>query len=208
MIGEFYHIYNRGTDKRIVFNNDYDFKRFLQSMKEFNSLEPIGSIYENSFDKPRLGRQTSKLVNIICYCLNPNHYHMILEPKTDGGLSEFMKRLNGGYTKYFNNKYKRSGVLFQGKFKSSHIDSNEYLLHASVYVNLNNRAHRLKEGGAYSSWEEFISSREGNLCNKNIILKQFKNKKEYKTFGEESLKNILQRKELLKELEVLLSLEN
>jgi len=67
MIGEFYHIYNRGTDKRIVFNNDYDFKRFLQSMKEFNSLEPIGSIYENSFDKPRLGRQTSKLVNIICY---------------------------------------------------------------------------------------------------------------------------------------------
>lgn len=206
--GELYHVYNRGTDKRVVFSHDYDLNRFIQSMIEFNSLDPIGSIYENSFEKSKLGRRTSKLVNIVCYCLNPNHYHMILEQNADGGLSEFMKRLNGGYTKYFNNKYKRSGVLFQGKFKSNHIDSNEYLLHASVYVNLNNRVHKIKKDKIYSSWKEFSDSTTAGFCKKNIILEQFKNKKEYKEFGEDTLKNILQRKELLKEMEALLSLEN
>lgn len=97
---------------------------------------------------------------------------------------EFMKRFNCGYTKYFNHKYKRSGVLFQGKFKSSHIDSNEYLLHASVYVNLNNRVHKIEKGKAHSSSEEFSGPKTEGFCSKNIILKQFKNKKEYKECGE------------------------
>ncbi|MDO8523569.1 MAG: transposase [bacterium] len=206
--GEFYHIYNRGTDKRVVFNNNYDFDRFLQSIAEFNSVIPIGSIYENSFIDHKLGRPTSKLVNIVCYCLNPNHYHMILEQCAEGGISEFMKRLSGGYTKYFNNKYKRNGVLFQGRFKSSHIDSNEYLLHASAYVNLNNRVHKLKRDKFRSSLDEFIykSSKE-IFCKKDIILKQFKSKSEYEDFVKEALDNMLTRKDSLKEMENLLSLE-
>ena len=102
--GEFYHIYNRGADKRIVFANNYDFQRFLQSVEEFNSVDPIGSIYQNSFCEPQLRRPTSKLVNVVCYCLNPNHYHMILQQRISGGISEFMKRLGGGYTKHFNFK--------------------------------------------------------------------------------------------------------
>ena len=67
------------------------------------------------------------LVQIICYCLNPNHYHLLLKEIKDGGISEFMKRVGGGYTWYFNNKHKRSGTLFQGRFKSVHIKSNEQL---------------------------------------------------------------------------------
>src|SRR3989344_8034371 len=146
--GEFYHIYNRGVDKRDVFLNENNFNRFLQSTKEFNTLDPIGSIYWNSFnkdgDRSQLRRRTSKLVNIVCYCLNTNHYHFVLEQIVDGGISEFIKRLAGGFTKYFNAKYDRTGVLFQGKFKANHIDSNEYLLHASAYVNLNNLVHKIK----------------------------------------------------------------
>lgn len=206
--GEFYHIYNRGTDRRIVFANSYDFQRFLQSMREFNSVDPIGSIYQNSFNEPQLRRRTSKLVNIVCYCLNPNHYHMILEQRINGGISEFMKRLSGGYTKHFNFKHKRSGVLFQGKFKANHIDSNEYLLYASAYVNLNGLVHKLKDIHFYSSWEEFIDMTNKDMCKKNIILGQFKNRNEYKTFAKDTLKNILAKKELLKEMEVLLALEN
>lgn len=205
--GEFYHVYNRGTDRRIVFANGYDFHRFLQSMREFNSIDPIGSIYQNSFE-PQLRRRTSKLVNIVCYCLNLNHYHMILEQCVNGGISEFMKRLGGGYTKHFNFKHKRSGVLFQGKFKANHIDSNEYLLHASAYVNLNGLVHKLRDKYFYSSWDEFVDANSNGICKTNIILSQFKNKNEYKIFAKDTLKNILTRKASLKEMENLIALEN
>lgn len=206
--GGFYHIYNRGTDKRKIFLSKYDYDRFLKSLELFNTKEPIGSIYEHSFGIKlgRFGRRTSKssLVDIICYCLNPNHYHMIVEQKIDGGVSEFIKRLGGGYTKYFNHKYKRSGVLFQGKFKALHVDSNEYLLHLSAYVNLNNRVHRLSGHIVKSSWEEYLHPNMQSLCAKSIILEQFKNSSEYKDFAEASLSDILERKESMKGLQGLL----
>ncbi len=197
--GEFYHIYNRGTDKRVVFPAVEDYDRFIQSMVEFNCLEPIGSIYWNSFIKHQLSCRTTKLVNIISYCLNPNHFHMILQQNADNGISEFMKRL-GGYTRFINIKHKRSGVLFQGKFKSKHIDSHEYLLRVSSYVNLNNRAHRLTKDFR-SSWDEYIGQIKKGLCSKDIILSQFKDKNEYKIFAEEALENILERKQITAELE-------
>lgn len=210
--GEFFHIYNRGVDKRIVFTDEYDIKRFFQSMIEFNTVEPIGSLYENSFLK--LGGSTAKLklrkelVNIIAYCLNPNHFHLILEQLIDGGISEFMRRLGGGYTSYFNNKYKRTGALFQGRFKAVHIDSNEYLLHVSAYVNLNNRAHKLGGSTAklvksMSSWGEYTDTDKKikGICEKDIILGQFKNAKEYKTFALSSLDTIIERKEELRNID-------
>jgi len=200
--GEFYHIYNRGTDKRPIFMDPEDFDRFITSMIEFNALDPIGSLYLNSFEKS-LRRRTSKLVNIICYCLNPNHFHMLLEEVAEGGISEFMKRM-GGYTKYFNSKYKRNGVLFQGKFKASHVDTNEYLLHVSVYVNLNNRVHKLRNAFFRSSWEEYGEPIKKPVCKKSVILNQFKNFKEYKNFAEDSLPEIIKRKQSLKEVEKML----
>jgi len=220
--GEFYHIYNRGVDKREIFSDRDDLERFFQSMSEFNTVEPIGSIYENSFRKVRkekmssLGNPTSKspkLVNIVCYCLNPNHYHFILEQLTDNGISYFMKRL-GGYAKYFNERYKRSGTLFQGRFKAIHVDSNEYLLHLSAYVNLNNHVHQLGRSTSKlvkSSWGEYIGgasdggsnnanavtgieNRIQGFCSKDMILGQFKNPLEYKNFAEESLEGIVEKR--------------
>ncbi len=211
--GEFYHVYNRGVDKRVVFSDKSDMDRFVQSMEEFNVIEPIGSIYENSFKKNKLGNPTSKLaekeeklVNFIAFCVNPNHYHFLLEQLVDGGVSMFMKRLGGGYTKYFNEKNKRTGVLFQGKYKATHIDSNEYLLHVSAYVNLNDRVHQLgnptsKLVKSQSSWGEYMRESKSNFCSKNIILEQFKNIKEYQRFAESSLENILERRVDLKEME-------
>lgn len=202
---EYYHIFNRGADKRIVFCNRIDVERFLQSMQEFNSTKPIGSIYENSFVKTKygqLGGRTAKLVEIVAYCLNPNHFHLILKQKKDGGVSEFMKRLGGGYAWYFNNAHNRSGVLFQGRFKAVHISSNEQLLHLSAYVNLNDKVHQLGGPAAKlvrSSWEEYLGEGELQICNKEIILEQFKNFDEYKNFASDSLKTILESKKLLKE---------
>jgi len=206
--GEFYHIYNRGVDKRIIFSDDEDLERFFQGMVEFNTINPVGSLYENSFRK--LGGPTAKLekrlVNIVAYCLNSNHFHFILEQVSGGGISEFMKRLSGGYTWYFNNKDKRSGSLFQGKFKAIHIDTNEYLLHLSAYVNLNNKVHQLggptaKLISSKSSWGEYIDKNLKGVCEKDIILDQFKNINEYKKFSLSSLEMIKKRKEDIKDIE-------
>lgn len=187
-LGEYYHIYNRGTEKRNIFLDLSDIKRFKQSLIEFNKLNPIGSIYELQFQKlgsptTKLLVKSQKLVSIIAYCLNPNHFHLILTPLVENGIEKYMHRI-GGYTRYFNEKNKRNGVLFQGRFKSKHIDSNEYLLHVSAYVNMNNRNRlgspttKLSE----SSLEEFLIKDKKGICDTQIILTQFKNPKEYKKF--------------------------
>src|SRR3989338_2882879 len=206
--GEYYHIYNRGVDKRNIFGDQNDLNRFFQSILEFNTIDPIGSIYENSFVKDELGNETSKsddkLVNFIAYCINPNHFHFILEPRTDGGLSEFMKRVSGGYTKYFNNKYERTGSLFQGVFKSVHVSSNEQLLHLSAYVNLNNEVHQLGNETSKlmkSSMGEYLNeTRTNGMCEKDIVLDQFRNSREYEKSARETVKEIVNRRKEDKEL--------
>lgn len=200
---EFYHIFNRGNDKRTIFLNKEDMARFTQSMIEFNVIEPIGSLYENYYKKQnnQLGSPASKLVNLVCYCLNPNHYHFILEQCADNGIEKFMHRLGTGYSKFFNKKYKRTGSLYEGNYKAVHINSNEYLLHLSAYVNLNNRVHQLGSPASKSSWLEYINEKhDQKLCEKNIILNQFKTRDEYKQFSEKSLISILEKKRLQKDL--------
>ncbi|OGF78831.1 hypothetical protein A3A15_00390 [Candidatus Giovannonibacteria bacterium RIFCSPLOWO2_01_FULL_43_60] len=199
--GEFYHIYNRGVDKRDILLDFYDISRFIQSMEEFNSVEPIGSIYEKTFLKSsQVDNSNSKLVDIVCYCLNSNHYHFILKQISEKGVEKFMHRLSTGYTRYFNDKYKRNGALFQGTYKAIHIDSNEYLLHLSAYVNLNNHVHKLGGLASKSSWEEYLGNKSG-FCGKEIILQQFQDTSDYERFAQESLKEILESKKNLKELE-------
>ena len=109
-----------------------------------------------------------------------------------------------GYTRYFNDKYKRTGALFQGKFKSIHVDSNEYLLHVSAYVNLNDRVHKLNQFGgkaskfllgSESSWREYTGEGKKGFCEKGIILEQFKNRVDYKKFAEDSLRDIVERRD-------------
>ena len=195
--------------------DEEDSKRFFNSIKEFNVNDPIGSIYENTFRKKKLGelggstsklleissiKSDDKLVNFVCYCVNPNHYHFLLEQVSDKGIEKFMQRLGTGYTMFFNNKYHRSGSLFQGRYKSTHIDSNEYLIHLSAYINLNDKVHRL--GGSTSkssksSANEYFNNIEG-FCKKDIILGQFRNAADYKEFAENSLIDIRDRKDMEK----------
>ncbi|MFA5838791.1 MAG: transposase [Candidatus Paceibacterota bacterium] len=204
---EYYHIFNRGVDKRKIFSDKYDLQRFFQSMKEFNTLEPIGSIYEKSLLKNQfsnLDTKKIKLVEFVCYCLNPNHYHFILKQITDRGIEKLMHKIGLGYTRYFNEKHKRTGSLFQGTFKAVYIDSNEQLLYTNVYVNLNDKAHRfgnLDTKLMKSSWREYAGENNENFCEKDIILDQFKNTNEYKKYALEALNLILENKDKNKELE-------
>lgn len=216
--GEYYHVYNRGVDKRIIFSDEGDLDRFLLSLEEFNTIEPIGSIFEK-FHSKKFGSETSKkdpetrLVEIVAYCLNPNHFHLLLKQVRDGGISAFLQRLCGGYTKYYNHRYKRSGVLFQGVFKSVHVSTNEYLLHLSAYINLNYRVHHLSFGSetsklvkSRSSWEEYIKDNNAvpEICVKENVLGQFQNILEYKRFAENSLSGIIERRDISKKLEDLM----
>lgn len=203
--GEYYHIYNRGVEKRNIFEERYNLQRFLQSMEEFNSIDPIGSIYVNQFRKQKkqtLRSFAPKLVEFVCYCLNPNHYHFILKQIVDKGIAKFMHRLGCGYTNYFNKRYHRSGVLFQGNFKAIHINSDPYLVHLSAYINLNNKVHKITKGFWSSSWNEYVEDKKDGFCTKEVVLSHFKNRHSYKEFAAHALKDILERKKIYKEIEV------
>lgn len=198
---EYYHIYNRGNDGRGVFLNQYDMDRFFQGMTEFNTTTPIGSIYEHTLKRNKFGDSISKseeLVEFIAYCLNPNHYHFIIKQVSDNGIVKFMHKLGLGYSMYFNEKHKKSGSLFQGRYKAIHINSNEYLLHLSAYVNLNNEVHRFGDSISKSSWSEYTNLNSGNLCKKEIILGQFNNCEQYERFAKSSLEDIIKRKDMVK----------
>jgi REP element-mobilizing transposase RayT len=207
-IGEYYHIYNRGVDKRLIIKDSKDADRFIKSLEFFNSKEPVLSLRDVLSDENYKNKKINDvLVQIVCYNLNPNHFHLILKEINEGGISEFMKRVGGGYTWYFNNRNKRSGSLFQGRFKSVRIKSNEQLLHTSVYVNLNWKVHKISGSAAVnvrSSWNEYMGKTFQNICKKNIILGQFNSIADYKDFAESSLGEIFKAGEDENDLEMLI----
>lgn len=139
--GEFYHIYNRGTEKRQVFLNNKDRDRFVALLylcnwkghfkfRDFMKANPA-----DFFDE--IDKDDSPLVSIGAYCLMPNHFHLLLKEVVDGGVSRFMHKLATAYTMYFNMRNKRNGVLFQGRFKAEHLDSDTYLKYIFSYIHLN-----------------------------------------------------------------------
>lgn len=145
--GEYYHVYNRGTDKRDIFLDNFDRRRFLVAMEELNQKGSVVNFSRRVLIEAELRSKESrgesakdaspKLVDIICYCLMPNHFHLIIKQLVDGGVSGFMHKLGTSYTNYFNKKYDRTGVLFQGAYKVKHIQNDSYLLHLSRYIHLN-----------------------------------------------------------------------
>lgn len=135
--GEFYHLYNRGNSKQKTFLDKKDYQRFIDLLFAMNSEEKFNfsdslkgiSIYERFPKNP--------LVSIGAYCLMPNHFHILVTPMVNGGVSKFMQKLSTGYVMYFNQKYSRTGALFEGKFKSEHASTDKYLKYLFSYIHLN-----------------------------------------------------------------------
>lgn len=142
VINEFYHIFNRGVEKREIFFDKSDKIRFVHDLYEFNDTKPA-SVFVRRFDLSSndVGCRTShirdRLVNLHTFNLMPNHYHLLVEPIRQGGISLFMKKLQGGYTNGTNIKYKRSGHLFQGPFKHVRIEDDSQLSHLVCYIHAN-----------------------------------------------------------------------
>lgn len=133
--GEYFHIYNRGNDKRQIFHDNGDYHNFLKLLYLSNSehnfvMRDIESdIY--SVDRGR------ELVGIGAYCAMPNHFHLLITPLKEAGLSKFMQKLSTGISMHYNNKYSRSGSLFQGRFRAEHASDDTYLKYLFSYIHLN-----------------------------------------------------------------------
>jgi putative transposase len=155
---DLYHVLNRGVDKKTLFQDDRDRLRFVHDMFEFNDTAPAGNthhfflreIKNKSFDKdntdrnldlrsPNIGWRPARkqIVDIHAWCLMGNHYHLLLSERVAGGLTLFIRKLNIGYAKYFNERYDREGTLFQGRTKKKLITSDAYFLHILNYIHLN-----------------------------------------------------------------------
>ena len=138
--GEYYHIYNRGVEKRDLFIVHKDYERFLYLLFACNDAAPLLNsqfYYRGLASIDNNKRQRDLLTDIFCFCLMPNHFHLLLQERVENGISTFMQKLGTAYTMYFNAKRERSGVLFQGTFKAVHIDQESYLRHLIRYIHLN-----------------------------------------------------------------------
>lgn len=182
---DFYHIFNRGVERRRIFSTDYDRDRFLQTLfyYQFANPKPKFSTYKRFKSQDFNGNP--KIVEVVCYCLMPNHFHLMLKQLKDGGIQEFIRKLSNSYAKYFNTKNKRVGPLFQGVFKAVRIETDEQLIHVSRYIHLNPYVSNLvKDLGDfnYSSYPDYIGLRDNLLCNKEAVLGFFKTAEDYKAF--------------------------
>jgi putative transposase len=136
--GEFYHLYNRGADKRNIFLTRGDRDRFLALLYLANQPGAVDlKIQGRTLVEILEPRQGEPLVEVAAYCLMPNHFHLLVREHADGGISKFMQKVTTGYTMYFNKRNDRSGVLFQGKFKATHVDDDRYLRYLISYIHLN-----------------------------------------------------------------------
>ena len=136
--GEFYHIYNRGVDRRTTFGNDSDRIRFLHSLYVLNNFAGIPFRFNIFKLEPReLLTPQEPYVEIVAGCLMPNHFHLMLRPKKKDGISKFMHKVGSSYTLYFNRLNERSGCLFEGPFKAKHVDRHEYASYLTQYIHLN-----------------------------------------------------------------------
>ena len=146
VIGEYYHIYNRGNSKQLLFIDDEDYDRFMKLLYLCNSTKSIvfrDDIIEKKIDAFDFNRGET-IVSIGAWVLMPNHFHIYItqrkvlwESSEQNYIGLYMKKLCTAYSMYFNKKYERTGSLFEGKFKSNHVDNDEYAKYLFSYIHLN-----------------------------------------------------------------------
>ncbi len=196
--GEFYHVYNRGIRKMTICHDAEDYARLLYLTLHSHGVHQPYNLRRRtanylaraSFgisDRGIIDITNSRKADLVAFALMPNHLHLILYEKRQGGISLYMQRVLNAYTKYYNERYGTSGHLFEGKFKRVHIESNKQLLHVSAYVHRNPREikarFRKEDKYPWSSLQDYVEhNRWGRLIDFKPILGQFKGTKEYSKF--------------------------
>lgn len=134
-VGEFYHIYNRGVDKRRIFEDENDYMRFQELLYLANGDRPV--VYKTIQGLPLEWDRGSARSSILAYALMSNHFHLVVKEEIEGGISKFMSKLATSYSMYFNTRHTRSGALMNHPFRARHIDDDKYFRWAMSYVHMN-----------------------------------------------------------------------
>lgn len=140
---EYYHIYNRGVDKRVIFKAERDYERFIMLLYLANSndsfrLDDLLNKQNKTFSEILVLDKGEPLISIGAWCLMTNHFHLLIRQEVDGGITKFMRKLGVGYSMFFNIKYQRKGALFGGLFKSKLIGVDDsYLRQLFGYIHIN-----------------------------------------------------------------------
>lgn len=169
--GQVYHVFNRGVEKRNVFTDRREHVRFLETVQYYQQISPRIKFSQADKDE-RENLSDKKIIEVIAYCLMPNHFHLLLRQLTDNGISTFIRRLIDSYTRYFNTKNERVGSLFQGPFKAVRIESDEQLLHVTRYIHLNPLVGYLAKdlrNFEWSSYLGYIGLGNNKLCKKEKV---------------------------------------
>jgi putative transposase len=160
----YYHLYNRGVNKRVIFKDTEDYSVFLNLLKRYLSKEPI---------KDTKGREYDWLyerMELLCFCLMPNHFHLLIYQNDEEAMTKLMRGVLTSYTAYFNKKYKRIGPLFQDRFKASRIMNDSYLLHISRYIHLNPTTYKTWE---FSIYQYYLGNKHAEWVRPERILDLF-----------------------------------
>ncbi|MES2970923.1 MAG: transposase [Patescibacteria group bacterium] len=172
----YYHVYARGASKQPVFLEVVDYVYFINLFKRYLSDKEIirksGGVYPNYHVD----------IKLLAYCLMGNHFHLLVYQKQKGSLSEFMKSLISSYCRYFNLKYKRSGSLFENRYKSSIILQDNYLQRISRYIHLNPRNWKRYP---YSSINYYRKGNEPSWLSTDQVLEEYTNRASYINFVED-----------------------
>ncbi|MDQ2973488.1 MAG: transposase [bacterium] len=169
----YYHVYARGANKAPIFISSEDKFYFLYLFSRYLSknqaISKTGTVYPHYRQK----------IELLTYCLMDNHFHLLIYQNERGMLSMFMKSLMTSYTAYFNQKYRRTGSLFESRFKASLITGDAYFVHVSRYIHLNPRSWK---HFPYSSIKYFRNATEPEWLQTSRVLGQFTGRDEYLTF--------------------------
>jgi len=179
--GGIYHVYNRGVEKRDIFMDEQDYAVFLHLLKFYlsppdpNDTHPSVQFQNYSVIRPRPLENLNNEVELIAYCLMPNHFHLLLKQSVNDGVTNLLRRISTTYAMYFNKRYKRVGYLFQGPYKAAHVENDSYLLHLSRYIHLNplELTRFLLVNYPYSSYQYFLGNKHATWLKPKIILDYF-----------------------------------
>lgn len=182
---EIYHVFNRGVNKNKIFFSEDDYKRFYLTALHYKFKETKFS-YFNDPGSLELKKESSQpKIEVLAYCLMPNHFHFLLKQLVDGGITWYLQHLTNSFSHYINTKYERVGPLFQGRFKNILIESDEQLLHVSRYIHLNPYVSSLVKkmnNYRFSSYLSYIKPHNDLLSDYKLVLDYFQSRKHYKQF--------------------------
>ena len=176
----YYHIYNRGVEKREIFLDKEDYSVFLSYLKQYLSFKDEGALL-NNISAASSSRERNKFVkelginnfydeiSLLCHGLMPNHFHFLVKQNRSNSIDNFMSSLGTRYTMYFNKKYKRVGHLYQGVYKAILIPDERYLLYLSKYIH-----HQTAVINQPSSLSDYLGQTNTSWVNTDLILSYFK----------------------------------